>query len=393
VIFSNQIREEVRAQNLSFTDIAKLVGDRWQKLTSEDKEPFESQANAAKEKFNVEFALYKKTDFYKQYTHYIAEFKAKHSGSSADGKRARLDQNSNGGSGSSRSNEMTVEARPRVSMAHARDISIGSINCTSYHGSASSPKGGTTVLSPTMMRSRMSIRLSQISPTRTANSPPPRPDPRERRIPPVLLLHGSAPLDAHEIQSDLPELHSRTGQLSLAPLSNGMISPTADRTSCNRFSTAFPPLSLQHQSSVSSVAHSDSSSTSIAPPVTPADEPWRCQSLEAKAKTGDWPHMYNPLFGNSHGAPFGPLPPLQPTDRVPDVTRDPSQRTLPFPGSSSPHDLKASFRVHLRDATPLAPSESSVESPSEYRDETKSPLDSSESDAVNALAVLAYTGR
>jgi HMG (high mobility group) box len=393
VIFSNQIREEVRVRNLSFTDIAKLVGDRWQKLTSEEKEPFESQANAAKEKFNVEFALYKKTDSYKQHTHYIAEFKANHSGTTADGKRPRLDPNSNSGIGSSRSNEMTVEARPRVSMAHARDISIGSINCTSYHASVSSPKGGTTVLSPTMMRSRMSTHLSQISARRTANSPPLRPEPYERRIPPVLLLHGSATLDAHQMRSDLPELHSRTGQLSLAPLSDGMISPTADGASCDRFSTAFPPPPLQHQSSVSSVAHSDSSGTSIAPPVTPADEPWRCQSLEAKAKTADWPRMYNPLFGNSHGAPFGPLPPLQPADRVPDVTRDPSQRTLPFPGSSSPHDLQASFRVHLRNATPLAPSESSAESPGENRDETRSPLDSSESDAVTALAVLAYTGR
>ena len=51
VIFSNKVREEVKEQNLSFTKIAKLVGDRWQKLDPAGKEPYEAQANAAKERY------------------------------------------------------------------------------------------------------------------------------------------------------------------------------------------------------------------------------------------------------------------------------------------------------------------------------------------------------
>jgi hypothetical protein len=65
VIFSNKIREDVRGQNRSFTDIAKLVGDRWQKLAPAEKEPYETQATTAKERYNAELAEYKKTDSYR----------------------------------------------------------------------------------------------------------------------------------------------------------------------------------------------------------------------------------------------------------------------------------------------------------------------------------------
>ena len=62
---------------MSFTDIAKRVGESWQVLLAEEKEPYESQASAAKEKYHSEMAKYKKTDAYKEYTQYLADFKAK----------------------------------------------------------------------------------------------------------------------------------------------------------------------------------------------------------------------------------------------------------------------------------------------------------------------------
>lgn len=46
-------------------------------LSAEEKEPYESQASAAKEKYHAEMAKYKKTDAYKEYTQYLADFKAK----------------------------------------------------------------------------------------------------------------------------------------------------------------------------------------------------------------------------------------------------------------------------------------------------------------------------
>lgn len=62
---------------MSFTDIAKRVGESWQILSPGDKEPYESQASAAKEKYHAELAKYKKTDHYKEYTEYLVEFKIK----------------------------------------------------------------------------------------------------------------------------------------------------------------------------------------------------------------------------------------------------------------------------------------------------------------------------
>jgi len=79
VIFSNKMREELKGRNLSFTEIAKLVGENWQNLTPGEKEPYEQQAFTAKERYNSELAEYKKTSQYKEYSQYLAEFKARQS--------------------------------------------------------------------------------------------------------------------------------------------------------------------------------------------------------------------------------------------------------------------------------------------------------------------------
>merc|ERR1711939_1067025 len=41
VIFSNKMREDLKGRNLSFTEIAKLVGENWQNLTPGEKDPYE----------------------------------------------------------------------------------------------------------------------------------------------------------------------------------------------------------------------------------------------------------------------------------------------------------------------------------------------------------------
>lgn len=74
---SVEIREELRPQNLTFTEIAKQVGESWQVLLAEEKEPYESQASTAKEKYQAEMIKYKKTDEYKEYSKYLADFKIK----------------------------------------------------------------------------------------------------------------------------------------------------------------------------------------------------------------------------------------------------------------------------------------------------------------------------
>ena len=81
------MREELKPSELSFAEIAKLVGERWQAQTPEKKAPYERQAMALKEKYNVEMAIYKTTDRYRQHQEYLAEFKAKQSSGSGKSRR------------------------------------------------------------------------------------------------------------------------------------------------------------------------------------------------------------------------------------------------------------------------------------------------------------------
>lgn len=71
------MREDLKSHNLTFTEIAKLVGENWQSLAPPEKEVFESQANSAKDKYHRELAEYKKTQEYRRYTQYLQEFKEK----------------------------------------------------------------------------------------------------------------------------------------------------------------------------------------------------------------------------------------------------------------------------------------------------------------------------
>lgn len=69
------MREDLKGQNLSFTEIAKLVGENWQSLDRSEKEPYETQAQELKERYNREMNEYKKTVDYKRYTDYLHDFR------------------------------------------------------------------------------------------------------------------------------------------------------------------------------------------------------------------------------------------------------------------------------------------------------------------------------
>jgi hypothetical protein len=85
------VREALKGQNLSFTEIAKVVGERWQVLPPEARDVCERQANAAKEKYYTELAEYKKTPQYEAYQMYLEEFRAKHPPKGAEGKRSKIE--------------------------------------------------------------------------------------------------------------------------------------------------------------------------------------------------------------------------------------------------------------------------------------------------------------
>lgn len=78
LIDHEEVREDLKYENLSFTEMAKRVGEMWQALASEEREPFEAQAGSAKEEYLAEMAQYRLSSNYKAYAEYLADFKAKH---------------------------------------------------------------------------------------------------------------------------------------------------------------------------------------------------------------------------------------------------------------------------------------------------------------------------
>jgi len=72
------VREDLKGESLSFTEIAKLVGKKWQYLTQSEKELYTQQSFVAKETSTIELAEYRMTKSYKTYSEYLLDFNAKH---------------------------------------------------------------------------------------------------------------------------------------------------------------------------------------------------------------------------------------------------------------------------------------------------------------------------
>lgn len=209
VLFSNKIREEVKNDNLSFTEIAKLVGDRWQKLDPTQKEPFESHAASLKEQYNIKLSAYRKTDSYKEYSQYLADFKAKH-GPQVETKRPKLDPQSSGGSMSAAS--IDVPDMTSATSGHTRVGSVGSISTASYSGALTSPAGGP--VAPVSSFQSIPGTSGRIYPNVHRSSSPPSLQPsRERRLIAQLSSHSSTSDDSSQVP---PDPLSRAATLSLS---------------------------------------------------------------------------------------------------------------------------------------------------------------------------------
>ncbi|KAL0079244.1 hypothetical protein J3Q64DRAFT_1259000 [Phycomyces blakesleeanus] len=78
VMFSNDVRAELRSRNMTFTELAKLVGDRWKNLNHDEKQRYETNAMVARKQYQIRLEDYQRTTEFKQYQEYIRDFKAKH---------------------------------------------------------------------------------------------------------------------------------------------------------------------------------------------------------------------------------------------------------------------------------------------------------------------------
>jgi hypothetical protein len=398
VIFSNKIREDVRGQNLSFTDIARLVGDRWQKLAPAEKEPYETQAAIAKEKYNAELAEYKKTDSYRDYMHYLAEFKAKHAGGSvADSKRPKLENHSSSGSISVKSTE-TSDA-PTLGTHHVRAGSIGTAASSASQGDLGSP----TRLAPYPGHGT-SARLPPIPPS-TDNTTGLLLSHEQRQY--ITFSSKSSTSDESAVLREYPDPLPHAAQLSLLPgprrmtekavqsptSADFMRMPAASRRPVRaRTHLGAPRLGSESnsRSSASSRSHINSSNGSFAftNSNSSIDDPWPLQS----------PDTVHPALSKSVSAPLSAvtLPPLVASERLPDVLQDQNQRILPLPTTSgspdSYHGLRALPGISAL-TTPRHQDLSGFGLSCRTFLEKKFPLDKSESEAADALAGLAYGTR
>ncbi|KAG9185114.1 hypothetical protein G6011_07658 [Alternaria panax] len=75
VNFADQLRTDPEVSQLSFVDIAREVGRRWQELPAERKRIWESNAARAMQEFEAQMDEYKKTDNWRKYQAYLNEFR------------------------------------------------------------------------------------------------------------------------------------------------------------------------------------------------------------------------------------------------------------------------------------------------------------------------------
>ncbi|KAI9485204.1 MAG: high mobility group box domain-containing protein [Benjaminiella poitrasii] len=134
VMFSNDVRAELKQQNKSFTDLAKIIGDRWKNISSENKELYESNAFRAREEYLKKVEEYQKTDSYKKYQKYLSDFKAENEAAARPvgrpRKRHRRDEEKELSDGttsdSTRQNRRTSSISSQPEDRHQRTLSLSS---------------------------------------------------------------------------------------------------------------------------------------------------------------------------------------------------------------------------------------------------------------------------
>ena len=390
VIFSNRIREEVKDRNLSFTTIAKLVGDRWQKLEPSGKEPFEAQASVAKERYNGQLSAYRKTDEYKEYMVYLADFKAKQV-QPAEAKRPKLEPESSGSIISTKSLDISQEGTGLVS-GHLRGSSIGS--------SASSPFIG-GVMQPTS--SSGSVPQRPQMPSSRSGSPPSVHQSREYFRPGLLSGHSSVSDDSATVRSEVPDTVVRTAGLSLSTASS--TPPLPNLPSALSIESPLPPDPLarsrlsyfvqqQHAPHPLNVGGPVGPGAPLyqasLPSPTAQESPWRSRPPELRG----YPEPPRALpFSFALPSPSreqlssAQLPPMLPQERTSDSHQAPSPRTLPPPRALPSGIVNL---THLgRAMEQPRPATEPLQIRQQSYDDGRPALNRSESDAANALAGLA----
>jgi hypothetical protein len=120
VNFADDLRATSEVSALSFVAIARVVGQRWQELPIEKKRAWESNAARAMQKFEVQMDEYKKTENWRKYQHYLAEFRAQQQ-TASKGKR----------SGSTHTSSYVQREYPDASQSASSDSPVSNFSSVS----------------------------------------------------------------------------------------------------------------------------------------------------------------------------------------------------------------------------------------------------------------------
>jgi hypothetical protein len=88
-LYGPEVRTSLDAEDMTFSEISKVVGKRWQVLPLGKQEVYRLQSEASKKIYGAEMAEYKQTLEYEVYQKYAKEFEAKHLPQKADGGRTQ----------------------------------------------------------------------------------------------------------------------------------------------------------------------------------------------------------------------------------------------------------------------------------------------------------------
>lgn len=308
-----EIRENLKGQDLSFTEIAKVVGERWQVLGAEERELCERQANGAKERYYAELADYKKTPQYESYQKYLEEFKAKHAVptkgqyihynpltgielTGSEGKRSKLETETSNSTRSSSHDQYERAANRRLSSVQP-DMSTTGLQMSESSppiGSARLPAGPSFPSKPT---SPASYPLSTMNSPRTNDPYSPN------TASPRTTVFDASPMHPSRDPKIIPETNFSYPGATYPPpthqLAPGM-SPTR-------------PFVSQYQPSMELPSRRSARDATRLPPLTHEDTTWSSESGHSGSGSG----YQIPSLGT-----IGTMLPLDPVKTM---------RTLPQP--------------------------------------------------------------
>ncbi|KAG7007204.1 hypothetical protein G7Y79_00011g031020 [Physcia stellaris] len=376
VIFSNKMREDLKPQSLSFTEIAKRVGEQWQLLTPDVKGIFDSQAASAKERYRADLEEYKKTDNYREYNEYLLEFKQKNS----DDKRPRLHKEPS--ATDSQSGPEQAENNNRSSIPHGRqsDQTFAIVVCkplafqTTFPSSYSSASASTA--SPWARRASNNFNPVFAN----VDKPPSMSVDSQKRQPSVEKTETRAtPNQLVNLMQDADMLRARTSSLTMLHRETSQSSNSSPISSAFSSNTNTQPA----QSSSLTSMNSGCGATSPADALPSRRLPPLSTIVKASSETGrpQMSHSNNyPSLRRDFGAVTLP-PPIAAINTV--STRPASITQSPSEGGN----VQASFKGEY-ESTSMLGQEATFKS--DYDTEASpTPIDSD----ADPLSVLACAGR